>query len=224
MLTSYSSKKKIMIETSNYYAQSRPEIARFIPSNIKAILDIGCGHGAFLILVKEKTGAETWGIEVVQEIAEEAKKNIDHVVAGKIEEVINSIPDQYFDCITFNDVLEHLIEPKEVLKMIRHKLSEEGIIVASIPNVRYFFNLRDLLIYKDWQYADSGILDATHLRFFTQKSMKRMFEEAGFEIIKQVGINRIISWKFRLFHWFTLGIFNDTKYLQFLCIAKKSYK
>ena len=209
-----------MKEANNYYNQTRSEVANFVPSNIKSILDIGCSQGDFLKLVKEQTGAETWGIEVVTEIAEEAINKIDHVLVGKIEELINSIPNGYFDCISFNDVLEHLIEPIDVLKMMRFKLSENGIIIASIPNVRYFFNLRDLLIYKDWHYTDSGILDSTHIRFFTQKSMKRLFEEAGYIIIRQKGINKINSWKFKLFNSLTFGFFTDTKYLQFVCIAK----
>ena len=100
-----------------------------VPCNIKTILDIGCGQDAFLKLVKEQTGAETWGIEMVTEVAEKAKEKADKILAGKIEEVLSSIPNNYFDCITFNDVLEHLFEPTEVLKMIRPKLSKNGIII-----------------------------------------------------------------------------------------------
>lgn len=206
---------------TNYYSQSRPEIADLVPKNIRTILDIGSGQGAFLKLVKEQTGAETWGIEVVIEVAEKAKDHIDKILTGKVEDVLNSIPDAYFDCLTFNDVLEHLLEPTEVLKMLAPKLTKNGIIIASIPNVRYFLNLYELLIKKDWEYKDAGILDSTHLRFFTQKSMKRMFEEAGYKLIKQVGVNKTISWKFQLFDILTIGIFNDTKYLQYVCIASK---
>ncbi|MEI6140240.1 MAG: class I SAM-dependent methyltransferase [Mariniphaga sp.] len=209
-------------ETINYYSQTRPEVAAFVPIITKSIIDIGCSDGDFLQFVKKQTGAETWGIESVPEIAEEARNKIDHILIGKIEELISSLPDGYFDCISFNDVLEHLIEPTEVLKMMRHKLSENGVVIASIPNVRYFFNLRDLLIYRDWHYIGNGILDSTHLRFFTRKSMKRMFEDAGYKITSQVGINKIVSWKFQLLYFLTLGILGDTKYLQFVCVAKSN--
>jgi len=208
-----------MNETTNYYNNTRPEIASFIPLNIKSILDIGCSQGAFLKLVKEKTGAETWGIEVVIEVAEKAKERADHILIGKIEDVLSSIPEAYFDCITFNDVLEHLLDPGEVLRIIKPKLSKNGIVIASIPNVRYLSNLYELLIKKDWEYKDSGILDSTHFRFFTQKSMKRMFENAGYKIIKQAGINKITTSKFKLFNLLTCHIFDDSKYLQFVCIA-----
>ena len=209
-----------MKEIINYYNQARPELASFVPLSIKRILDIGCGQGAFLKIIKEKTGAETWGIEMAAEVAENAKDHVDNVLVGKVEDILNSIPDVYFDCISFNDVLEHLLEPTDILKMIRTKLSEKGIIIASIPNVRFLINLYDLFIKKDWEYKEDGILDSTHLRFFTQKSMKRMFETAGYIIIKQEGINKIDSWKFWLFNFFTIGFFSDTKYPQFICIAK----
>lgn len=209
-----------MKQTANYYSLNRPEVAAFVPENINTILDIGCGKGAFLQLIKEQTGAETWGVELVPEIAEKAKEYVDNILIGKVEDVIHLIPDGYFDCISFNDVLEHLLEPTEVLRMVKPKLSEKGVVIASIPNVRYFFNLYELLIKKDWEYKDAGILDSTHFRFFTQKSMRRMFENAGYNLIKQQGINENTTLKFRLFNIFTFRFFNDTKYAQFACTAK----
>jgi len=209
-----------MKETTNYYSNTREDVALFVPSNIKSILDIGCGQGAFLKLVKEKTGAETWGIEMVIEVAKKAKEQADNILAGKVEDMVNLLPNNYFDCITFNDVLEHLLEPIVVLRNIKPKLTEKGIIIATIPNVRYIKNLYDLVIKRDWEYKDAGILDRTHLRFFTKNSMKKMFEKAGYKLNKQEGINKNSSLIFLLFNLFSIGIFNDTKYLQFVCIAK----
>ena len=202
-----------------YYSNKRPEISDLVPGNIRTILDIGCSHGTLLKFVKEQTGAETWGIEELIEVSKKAKEKVDNVITGKIEDVVDIIPDDYFDCITLNDLLEHLPEPADILRKIRPKLSSEGIIIASIPNVRYLSNLYEIIIKKDWEYKKDGILDSTHLRFFTQKSMKRLFETAGYNLIKQVGINKNLSWKFRLFQLLTLGILNDTQYLQFICIA-----
>jgi 2-polyprenyl-3-methyl-5-hydroxy-6-metoxy-1,4-benzoquinol methylase len=205
---------------SIYYTSSRPEIAAFVPVYTKTILDIGCGEGFFLKLVKSQINAETWGVELMPEVAEKAKSHADHVIPGKIEEALDLIPDHYFDCITFNDVLEHLPEPAEILKKIKPKLTQNGIILASIPSVRYFYNLVELIIKKDWEYKDSGILDSTHLRFFTKKSIRRMFENAGYSIVKIKGINRIKYWKFQILNFATLGLLNDTKYLQYVCVAK----
>jgi 2-polyprenyl-3-methyl-5-hydroxy-6-metoxy-1,4-benzoquinol methylase len=207
-------------ETSVYYTSSRPEIAVFVPKNTRTILDVGCGQGYFLQLLKKQINAETWGIELMPDIAEKAKNQADHVLPGNVEEVLHQIPDHYFDCITFNDVLEHLPEPAEILKKMKPKLSKNGIIIASIPSVRYFYNVVGLIIKKDWEYRDSGILDATHLRFFTQKSMKRMFENSGFCLVSIQGVNKIKYWKFQILNFATLGLLNDMKYLQYVCVAK----
>jgi 2-polyprenyl-3-methyl-5-hydroxy-6-metoxy-1,4-benzoquinol methylase len=208
-------------QTTDYYGNNREEVAILLPLEIKSILDIGCGQGAFLKLIKDKTGAETWGVEMMPTLSETAKKNVDNLLIGKIEDLLDLIPNNYFDCITFNDVLEHVLEPTEVLRLIKPKLRIDGVIIASIPNVRYISNLYELLIKKDWEYKDSGILDSTHFRFFTQKSMKRMFENAGYKLLKQDGINATASWKFKFLNFISIGFFSDTKYTQFVCKASK---
>jgi hypothetical protein len=102
---------------------------------------------------------------------------------------------------------------------MKEKLSPDGVIVASIPNVRYFRNLFDLVVRGTWDYEDFGILDKTHLRFFTKKSIKEMFESLGYRILRIHGINATPSWKVALFNLATLGAFSDTQYLQFCCVA-----
>ena len=146
----------------SYYSQARSEVSAFLPDNIERILDIGCGQGAFLKLAKEKTGAETWGIELVSGITE--KNLVDNILNGRVEDLINSIPDNYFDCITFNDILEHLIQPGDVLRMMKAKLTENGIIIASIPNVRFYHNLYELLVKKDWGCRSLSNFNTTRVR------------------------------------------------------------
>lgn len=209
-----------MKSSSSYYCSDRPEVAELIPDNIKNVLDIGCGMGFFLKSLQERTEAETWGVEMVKELESKARENVDHFIQGKIEEVMEAIPDHYFDCITMNDVIEHLVEPSDTLKQLRSKLKPNGILVASIPNVRYISNLRRLLIQKDWKYCESGILDSTHLRFFTRKSMKRMFEEAGYKVLYQKGLNKDKSLKTTLFNWITCFFFEDARFVRFANVVK----
>jgi 2-polyprenyl-3-methyl-5-hydroxy-6-metoxy-1,4-benzoquinol methylase len=209
-----------MGKQDKYYSESRVEVVPFILPDARSILDVGCGNGYFLKLAKDKTGAETWGLEYELNVAEEAKCRVDKVLTGSIESLADSLPDKYFDCIVFNDILEHLYQPELILEKVRPKLSEKGIIIASIPNVRYISNLVELILRKEWEYKDEGILDSTHIRFFTQKSMRRIFEEAGLSVTLQVGINEFSSIKFRIFNALTFGFFADTKYLQFVCVAK----
>ncbi len=180
-----------------YYRNARPEMLQFLPKNFDKILDIGCGEGLFAHSIREKSNREIelWGIEPMEKQGLEAKKKLDKVLIGKSEDVLNEIPDNYFDVIFFNDVLEHLVDPYNLLKLIKSKLSNDGFIVSSIPNVRYHNTFMDLVIYKNWDYKSFGVLDKTHLRFFTKKSIIKMYESMDFEIIEHKGINRSKSIK-----------------------------
>jgi 2-polyprenyl-3-methyl-5-hydroxy-6-metoxy-1,4-benzoquinol methylase len=203
-----------------YYIQARPEVLPFIPKDAKRILDVGCGEGGFGFTLKQRLGAEVWGIEYVPAAAEAARQRLDRVLVGDVMQRLEQLPDRHFDCITFTDVLEHLVDPYQVLLAIKQKLSSRGVIVSSIPNVRFFRNLFNLVVKGDWRYEDAGILDKTHLRFFTKKSIKSMFESLGYRVIQIKGINATPSWKVTLFNLVTLGTFSDTRYLQFCCVAE----
>lgn len=212
---------KMTNEDKNYFSYCREEMMEFIPDTATKILEVGCASGSFGELIKQKNNAEVWGIEYNYDIAKKAEKKLDKVMVGDINNLINEIPDDYFDCIVFNDVLEHLADPALVLKKIKSKLSQKGNIVASIPNVRYIGVLKGLILKKDWKYMDFGVLDKTHLRFFTQKSIERLFKEAGYKILKIKGINNSKSFKFNIFNFFTLGFFSDIKFLQYGCLVEK---
>lgn len=112
--------------------------------------------------------------------AELAAKKLDKVLTGTVEEKLAEVPDGYFDTIIFADVLEHLREPAATLIAARAKLAAGGEIVASIPNVRHWSVVKELLEGK-WDYRNEGILDRTHLRFFTRKGVMELFEQAGYK-------------------------------------------
>ncbi len=202
-----------------YYNNPRKELLDFIVNEPKKVLDVGCGDGSFAVLVKQKYNAETWGIEYVQKEAEKAGKILDKSLAGPCENHISSLPDNYFDVIFFNDVLEHLVDPYTVLETIRTKLSPNGIIIASIPNIRYFKVLTALFLKKDWRYEAYGVMDKTHLRFFTKKSMVRMFDEAGYNCKTVKGLSATRSLRFILFSIFTLLTQWDARYGQYGIVA-----
>ncbi len=211
---------------SFYYVLPRAEMLKYVPKQARCVLDVGCGAGRFGQLVKEKRNAEVWGIELDNEVGEVAKSNIDHVYIGDVDEQIRLLPSNKFDCIVCNDVLEHLVNPLNTLKEARRLLTDNGKIVASIPNIRFYRALKHILIDKDFQYADSGIFDRTHLRFFTKKSMARMFHDAGYEVEVLEGINRQVSQNkaaaaaLAVFYALSRRAFEDSKYLQFACVAK----
>jgi 2-polyprenyl-3-methyl-5-hydroxy-6-metoxy-1,4-benzoquinol methylase len=208
-------------KNSEYFKQQRKEMFDFIPADCKFLLDVGCGEGNFGSLVKDKTGAEVWGVELNSDQATLAGKSLDNVLTGDLNDNLAKLPADKFDCIVFNDVLEHFTEPDKVLVNIKKLFSKNGVLVASIPNVRYIGNLRELLIEKDWRYKKEGILDYTHYRFFTYKSILRMFDECGYEVLIIEGINPSrVRWRFKILNLLSLFSLSDSKYLQFACVAK----
>ncbi|ULC58702.1 methyltransferase domain-containing protein [Flaviramulus sp. BrNp1-15] len=203
-----------------YYDNVRLEMLQFLPHDAKVILDVGCGNGAFAEIIKEQNNAEVWGIELMEEHAKEAQKKLDKVFIGKCEDFIESLPDKYFDVIYCNDVLEHLVDPYHVINILKKKLSKKGKIISSLPNVRFFKTFMGVLIKKDWKYEYYGVMDRTHLRFFTKKSIRDMYEDLGFEVLEHKGINRSKSIKPYLFHTLTLFTQLDMQYLQFATVAQ----
>lgn len=194
----------------------------FIPDNCKTVIDIGCGAGKFGEALKRLAPERiVHGIEIDYNAATEAKKYLDAVYFGDLESIIPTLQLQYYDCIIFNDVLEHLINPNNILSRIKNILANNGIVVGSLPNFLEFNNIYRLLKTRDFKYEDSGILDATHLRFFTKKSMLRLFIEQGFEVLNITGINKTSSCKVDLLNFFLLNKLQEFKYLQFAIVAKK---
>jgi 2-polyprenyl-3-methyl-5-hydroxy-6-metoxy-1,4-benzoquinol methylase len=205
----------------DYYSNQRSDLVEFIPAGAKRILDVGCGEGSFSRLLRQHTKAELWGVEINPAAAEQARQVLDRCIAGDITGAVSQMPDSYFDCIFFNDVLEHLVDPFGLLSDMRDKLAPGGIIVCSLPNVRFIYILKDLLLAKDWKYESWGVLDRTHLRFFTEQSIRRMVEDAGYEVTNMRGITGITSWKFDLLNAILLGNLSDTRYMQIVCVARR---
>lgn len=213
------------IKQTKYYQNKRTEMLEFIPLSAKKILEIGCGEGDFSAqLVRE--GIETWGIEPNNISFKKSKKKLFKVIEGTIDEKLNELPNDYFDVIILNDVIEYLLYPWEDLKNLKAKLNEEGVLVSSIPNVRYSKNLFNFLFKKDWKYKDDGILDITHFRFFTKKSVKSLFINSGYSVQKIKSINVTKSFLFFpfaiLFNILFLFTQLDMFYRQFATVAKKA--
>jgi 2-polyprenyl-3-methyl-5-hydroxy-6-metoxy-1,4-benzoquinol methylase len=156
----------------------------------------------------------------VPSIAEQAGRRLDKVFCGDVSQQLQNLPDGYFDCAMFNDVIEHLVDPYTMLTAVQKKLAPGGVIVCSIPNIRFFRNLFNFAVRGEWHYEEQGIMDKTHLRFFTKKSIREMFDSLNYRILKLEGINATPSWRVRLLMLATFGFFDDTQYLQFACVAQ----
>lgn len=208
-----------------YLEKERHEMLNRIPKGASTILDVGCAVGSFGQLIKSSRSSEVWGIEINEYAASIAAQKLDRVICGAFDETID-LPKSNFDCIVFNDVLEHLIDPYSALLHSKKLLQNGGKVVASIPNVRYFDNIWKLLVEKDWEYTKNGILDRTHLRFFTCKSIIKTFDELGYEIESIEGINPIEQEhpqhvrKFKIINSMLLNQIEDMRYVQFAIVAR----
>ena len=171
-----------------YSASLRTDILPLFDRPYSRVLDVGCSTGNTGVMLKGR-GLCDWvsGIELFEETAKVAKTRLDQVIVGPVEIALDEVADQSFDCILCLDVLEHLVDPWSVLAQLAQKLRVGGIIICSIPNIRHISVLFHLIIRGRWQYTDSGILDRTHLRFFTKDSCHQIVSIKGFDVEEMRG-------------------------------------
>lgn len=209
------------------YVGHRDDIVKLIPSMIKKVLDVGCSVGTLGESIKQRDDAEVTGIEINEDMANVAKEKLDRVIVADIEKIDLSdyFPLNYFDCIIFADILEHLKNPWQELKNCYKFLDNGGLIIASIPNIRHYSTLINLLFKGYWPYRERGIHDITHLRFFTLKNIKEMFQNAGLEIIRVKRKYRILEkgHKYdRFSRYFAWLFLKDFLTFQYLVVARKT--
>jgi len=221
-----------MIERANKFNSSytgqRDDILKLIHGEVHRVLDIGCSIGTLGKQIKQEYTAEVIGVEFNKEMEMIAKTNLDKVIIADIEEFnpTDYFPFGYFDCIIFADILEHLKGPWTVLKNITEVLSEEGVVIASIPNIRHYTTLIDLIFKGIWPYRDRGIHDKTHLRFFTLKNIKEMFGSSGLKINKIERNYRIVERPHpynKFSRYFALPIIKEFLTFQYLIVARKTH-
>jgi GT2 family glycosyltransferase/2-polyprenyl-3-methyl-5-hydroxy-6-metoxy-1,4-benzoquinol methylase len=164
-----------------YHLNDRPELAALVPAEARRILDVGCAGGRLGRRLKAGTEREVVGIEVDPAAAAEARRHLDEVWPLDLD-AVERLPAGGFDCVICADVLEHLRDPERALRLLRRALAPGGRLLASIPNVRHASVLLPLLVDGRFTYRDEGILDRTHLRFFTLQEILALLGRAGFAV------------------------------------------
>lgn len=145
------------------------------------VLDVGCSTGYIGKYLKKTRDCEVDGVEVDEQAANEALKSYDHVLVGNAEEMVSHLETNKYDVILLMDVLEHLDNPGIHVGEYKNSLRDGGMIIASVPNIAYWM-IRFELLRGRFDYTRRGILDHTHLRFFTLKSLVKLFTSNGYEI------------------------------------------
>ncbi len=172
--------------TAEYGDNPRTELIDLINVAPEQIFEIGCGSGATGMAIKQKFPDVRYiGMDSNKEAAEIAQTRLDKVIVSDIEKIpldTFGLEKECFDLIICADILEHLYDPWKILHGLRDYLTPDGKILASIPNVQYINHIINFL-HGNWKYDDNGLLDVTHIRFFTLNEIAKMFTGTGYNII-----------------------------------------
>jgi 2-polyprenyl-3-methyl-5-hydroxy-6-metoxy-1,4-benzoquinol methylase len=172
----------VSMPEGGYFEFVRTDIAPLLPSQVKRVLDVGCGAGVTGAWVKARyPGAFVLGLEGESALREAIERNVDQAL---IHDLAEEIPDiGTFDLVLLLDVLEHLQHPERVLRRVHEMLAPGGTLIVSLPNVAHLSVSIPLLLFGRFQYADAGILDRTHLRFFVHSTAAALLRDCGFAIV-----------------------------------------
>lgn len=161
------------------------DLLAYIPPDCRRVTEVGCSTGALArAYLKSAPGCDYIGIEIDTDYAESARGVCNRVVAGDVERMDDHDFADLFasDCVVFGDTLEHLRDPWAVLRRIKPLLREKARIVACIPNAQHW-SVQARLACGVFRYEDCGLLDRTHLRWFTRVTSIEMFEACGYRVL-----------------------------------------
>jgi SAM-dependent methyltransferase len=169
----------------SYFAGVRQDFLDLLPKDGSAkVLEIGCGSGETGAAAIARGLCRSYtGIELAPQAAALARTCLTEVLEGDVEKMPFPWPDSHFDAVLMSEVLEHLIDPWALVKRVAAKLKPGAIVLASSPNVAQLAILKNIIADR-WELTESGVMDRTHLRWFTQGSYRQMFEDAGIRIDK----------------------------------------
>lgn len=211
----------------DYFSNIRKDLINLIDANAKdlKILEVGAAYGETLYYLKQNgIAAEVVGVDIFEDTKNKQNyKPLDRFIFGDIEKIELPEYKQYFDLILLPDVLEHLFEPKNVLETLKKYLKEDGKIIISMPNIRYYSALYKIVFKGDFKYEESGIFDYTHVRFYCRKNIQELLETAGYKVLKQESSIKNYQGKSlsKLINLITFGIFEEFFSTQYFFVVKK---
>lgn len=211
-------------KSESYFSHARKEIATLLPSQCGRVLEIGCGSGATLGWLRQsRRTSHTVGVEIAEAAANNAKANVDEVYCLDFEHIELPAQNADFDVILCLDVLEHMVNPWDAVdRLVCRYLKRGGVLIVSLPNVRHYSIVLPLLFKGRWDYEDAGLLDRTHLRFFTRDSALGLLSHPQLASVRDKDAKP--DWRSRkgVFNILTGGVFRDLfTYQYYLAVCKK---
>jgi SAM-dependent methyltransferase len=214
--------------SQNYFDLPNVEALSLIPEDAQRILEVGCGGGATLRALKERRTAEgrtceVVGVDIEAEAVSRAKEYLDAVyLMDAEEEELTDYPDGYFDLLIMQYVLEHVVNPWATLRHWLQLVRPGGYIFVGVPNIANYQFLKRLILHDEFTHEPAGILDWTHLRYFTGGSLIKLLTEADLTVVKSIGLptEEQMRRKIRYF----LRIFPSLKrfvYFGYIVLARK---
>ena len=179
-----SKNQTINLKNESYYERDRSWTQNFNIAKDAKVLDIGCGHGVLGEYLHSTLGADVTGVEIVESCYHIAKEILHNAVLGDIETMDLAELGGDYDYIIFSDCLEHLVNPDAVLRRVASLLKADGHLLISIPNVQNFRITVPLVFKGSWEYTDEGLMDKTHLRWFTESSITSLVGSNGYRVKK----------------------------------------
>jgi SAM-dependent methyltransferase len=204
-----------------YYGFVRTDIAPLLPAHAERVLEVGCGAGGTLAALKA-SGHAGWiaGIELSPDAAARARPRLDVLHEGDVDTQLEHFAAGSIDLILCLDVLEHLVDPWATLKRLQALLRPGGQLIVSLPNIRHYSVLLPLLFKGRWRYETAGIMDRTHLRFFSRETAVDLLGQAGLALERERSTYAWGSWD-RWKDAATLGLFRAFFSFQYLLCARK---
>lgn len=207
----------------DYFSAARTEILGLLPGGVGRVLEIGCGSGDTLAMLKQRAlCTETVGVEFFASAARMAADQVDRVHCLDVEREPIPEPAASFDLVLALDVLEHLVDPWRVLASLRTWLTPQGRMLVSLPNAQHFSLVLPLLR-GQFNYAERGILDRTHLRFFTRGSAEKMLQDAGLVIERTEATSLALHLRSGQLNALTLGLFKGFLASQYVFLCRPAH-
>lgn len=204
----------------NYYMADRGDLVGFLGpgGRYKAALDIGCSSGTLgKVLLEQNIAEQVDGIEIYAEAAEIARSVLRNVWTGSVETLSDRVDWDAYDLIVMADVLEHLVDPWAILAFLHSRCKPGCQFLLSVPNARHHSVWGPLVFQGAFEYRDSGIMDRTHLHFFTRLSLQHALEKVDWKV-QRIAPN--IKAKYRKW-WYPYRVLEEFLAVQYFVMASK---